>query len=81
MINVGDMVIVKKPPSGSWTGFMSSLSVESYDYHKRFDVAGPQFGIVIDIRKWHAKMLLQENSTLTWLPLYALKELQSERTM
>jgi len=81
MIGVGDIILVKEPLRGSWTGFLSSTHPEKYDYHSRIDVAGLQLGVVLEVAKWHVKLLLQKDSTLAWLPIHALEELQSERTM
>ena len=81
MIGVGDIILVKEPLRGSWVGFLPSTHPEKYDYHSRIDVTGPQLGVVLDVAKWHIKLLLQKDSMSIWLPLHALEELQSERTM
>lgn len=75
MTRIGDLIIIKKPPQNGWTGFISDSSPDNYDYHKRCNVFGPQFGTVIDVRKWHVHILPQDNSAPVWLPTHAIKEI------
>lgn len=74
-MKVGDMVLVKKAPSGTWTGFMGDISPDKYGPHLRRAVSTPQFGVVMKIDRLHVLILLSSDALQTWLPLYALEEM------
>ncbi len=75
---IGELVMVKQPPVGGWEAYESDISPAHYDFHKTVRIYGPQMGIIMNICKWHAKILLQEDCSTCWLPFYSLKDTKND---